>query len=283
MYRAGGKNVFTIGSNINIIKEYVYNTLYALTYYTLILLACELEQLQLSDGIISEQIKSKKVLIINNTELVNKRTELRKKIYDTIRQYQIVYGALNKRYREKGALPTTYDLSDAEEKYFNRVFYDDSTLNPSRPILPYMQPFNSKNSEILPNERLYQTTIPALLSNEEKAINKAKPLQNISISINELRANTNNPNFSKNILRNNIIPNREIKPYTVRNLLASRKKNVLNKKANTRREMNRYLTMNVSKPNPPLARLIEQPYNDPKTANVNKIGGRHKTRRTRKH
>jgi hypothetical protein len=297
MYRAGGKNVFTIGSNINIIKEYVYNTLYALTYYTLIMLACELEQLQLSDRIISEQlddkdnIKHQKHLIIN-VELVNKRTELRKKIYDTIRQYQIVYGALNKRYREKGALPITYDLSDAEEKYFKGIFYADPTLNPSRPILPYIQPFNSKNSEILPNERLYQATIPAVLSNEEKVINKAKPLQNIPISINELRADTNNPNFSKNILRNNdeipnseqFIENTRIKiPYTLRNLLASRKKNVLNKKANTRREMNRYLTMNVSKPNPPLARLIEQPYNDPKTANVNKIGGRHKTRRTRKH
>ena len=181
-------------------------------------------------------------------------------------------------------------MSDAEEKYFKGVFY--SKLNPERPILPYIPPFNSKNSEILPNERLYQATIPAILSNEEKAINKAKPLQNIPISINELRQNTNNPNFSKNILRNNdkidnserFIKNTRIKaPYTLRNLLTSRKKNVLNKKANTRREMNRYLTMNVSKPNPPLGRLIEQPYEDAKTQNVNKTGGKRKTRRARKH
>jgi len=137
--------------------------------------------------------------------------------------------------------------------------------------------------------------------NEEDAINKkyeanlpnlqikASALnvypQNTAMTINELLRNTGNPNFNKTVLKNNDeTPNREQfnrytkekTAYTLRNLLESRKK------LKTRREMNKYLRMNISNPNPPLARLIEQPYKDPKTANVNKIGGRRKTRRTPK-
>jgi hypothetical protein len=156
------------------------------------------------------------------------------------------------------------------------------------------------------NEDLLYSRLPRTYGkvpfNEEDAINKkyeanlpnlqikASALnvypQNTAMTINELLRNTGNPNFNKTVLKNNDeTPNREQfnrytkekTAYTLRNLLESRKK------LKTRREMNKYLRMNVSNPNPPLARLIEQPYKDPKTVNVNKIGGRHKTRRTRKH
>jgi hypothetical protein len=112
--------------------------------------------------------------------------------------------------------------------------------------------------------------------NEEDAINKkyeanlpnlqikANALnvypQNTAMTINELLRNTGNPNFNKTVLKNNDeTPNeeqfnrytKEKTAYTLRNLLESRKK------LKTRREMNKYLRMNVSKPNPPLGRLIE--------------------------
>ena len=124
-----------------------------------------------------------------------------------------------------------------------------------------------------PSKRFPWREVPL---NEESAINKkyqanlpnlqikANALnvypQNTAMPINELLRNTGNPNFNKTVLKNNKeIPNteqfnrytNEKTAYTLRNLLESRKK------LKTRREMNKYLRVNVSKPNPPLGRLIE--------------------------
>jgi hypothetical protein len=109
--------------------------------------------------------------------------------------------------------------------------------------------------------------------NEESAINKkyqanlpnlqikANALnvypQNTAMTINELLRNTSNPNLNPATSKSN----HKTKNMTKKEVNNNFKRNInnlsLRKKLQTRREMNRYLTMNVSKPNPPLGRLIE--------------------------
>jgi len=77
--------------------------------------------------------------------------------------------------------------------------------------------------------------------------------------INELLRNTSNPNLnpatskSTHKIRTKNMTKEEVNDNFKRNI-----NNLsLRKKLKTRREMNKYLRMNVSKPNPPLGRLIE--------------------------
>ena len=93
----------------------------------------------------------------------------------------------------------------------------------------------------------YQANIPNLLSNTEKAANKARALQNTRMTLNELLLTANNPNISTNKLKTteNKPNSEQFNKYTgkktfntLRNVLESRKKNV------TRNEMMKYSASN---------------------------------------